>query len=113
MNVRNPDITGPCRHLKTGAGYALNANISSTFTPPCFNRRGKFTKVVVLPFHRNLIDALRCGANGSLRYRSKFSQQGSLNPDIGMCVARATNTWPLQLSARELFGANGLTAMRS
>jgi hypothetical protein len=24
MNVRNPDIIGPCRHLKTGAGYALN-----------------------------------------------------------------------------------------
>ena len=36
-----------------------------------------FTKVVVLPFHRNLVDALRCGASGSLRYRSKFSQQGS------------------------------------
>jgi len=30
MNVRNPDITGPCRHLKTGAGYALNLNISRT-----------------------------------------------------------------------------------
>jgi hypothetical protein len=30
MNVRNPDITGPCRHLKTGAGYALNPNISRT-----------------------------------------------------------------------------------
>jgi hypothetical protein len=30
MNVRNPDITGPCRHLNTGAGYALNMNISGT-----------------------------------------------------------------------------------
>jgi len=28
--VRNPDIIGPCRHLKTGAGYALNRNISRT-----------------------------------------------------------------------------------
>jgi len=30
MNVRNPDIIGLCRHLKTGAGYALNRNISRT-----------------------------------------------------------------------------------
>jgi hypothetical protein len=30
MNVRNPDITGPCRHLKTGAGYTLNLNITRT-----------------------------------------------------------------------------------
>jgi len=30
MNVRNPDITGPCRHLKTDAGYPLNMNISRT-----------------------------------------------------------------------------------
>jgi hypothetical protein len=30
MNVRNPDITGPCRHLNTGAGYPLNLNISRT-----------------------------------------------------------------------------------
>jgi hypothetical protein len=30
MNVRNPDITGPRRHLNTGAGYALNMNISRT-----------------------------------------------------------------------------------
>jgi hypothetical protein len=30
--VRNPDITGPCRHPKKGtsAGYALNLNISRT-----------------------------------------------------------------------------------
>jgi len=28
--VRNPDITGPCRHLKTDAGYPLNMNISRT-----------------------------------------------------------------------------------
>jgi hypothetical protein len=41
MNVRNPDIIGPCRHLKTGAGYALNMNISRTYNPPCFNRRGR------------------------------------------------------------------------
>jgi tetratricopeptide (TPR) repeat protein/2-polyprenyl-3-methyl-5-hydroxy-6-metoxy-1,4-benzoquinol methylase len=34
-----------------------------------------------------------------------------LNPDIGMCVARATNAWPLQLAAEVLFGANGLTAL--
>jgi hypothetical protein len=33
MNVRNPDIIGPCRHLKTGAGYALNMNISRTYNP--------------------------------------------------------------------------------
>jgi hypothetical protein len=30
MNLKNPDIKGPCRHLKTGAGYALNMNISRT-----------------------------------------------------------------------------------
>jgi len=30
MKVRNPDIIGPCGHLKTGAGYALNLNISRT-----------------------------------------------------------------------------------
>jgi len=28
--MRNPDITGPCRHLKTDAGYPLNMNISRT-----------------------------------------------------------------------------------
>jgi hypothetical protein len=33
MNVRNPDITAPCRHLKTGVGYSLNANISRTYQP--------------------------------------------------------------------------------
>jgi hypothetical protein len=30
MKVRNPDIIDPCRHLKTGVGYALNLNISRT-----------------------------------------------------------------------------------
>jgi tetratricopeptide (TPR) repeat protein/2-polyprenyl-3-methyl-5-hydroxy-6-metoxy-1,4-benzoquinol methylase len=34
-----------------------------------------------------------------------------LNPDIGMCVTRATNAWPLQLAAQELFGASGLTTL--
>jgi len=34
-----------------------------------------------------------------------------LNPDIGMCVARATDAWPLRLAAQELFGANGLTTL--
>jgi hypothetical protein len=33
MNVRNPDITDPCHHFKTGAGYALYANISRTRQP--------------------------------------------------------------------------------
>jgi len=34
-----------------------------------------------------------------------------LNPDIGRCVARATNAWPLQLPAQDLFGSNGLTML--
>jgi len=34
-----------------------------------------------------------------------------LNPNIGMCVARATNGWPLQLAAQELFGASGVTTL--
>lgn len=32
-----------------------------------------------------------------------------LNPDIGGCVARAADAWPLRLSAQDLFGSNGLT----
>jgi hypothetical protein len=31
MNVRNPDITDPCGHLKIAAGYPFNANISRTY----------------------------------------------------------------------------------
>jgi len=34
-----------------------------------------------------------------------------LDPDIGKCVARATNAWPRRLSAPDLFGSNGLTAI--
>ena len=34
-----------------------------------------------------------------------------LNPDIGMCVTRATNAWPLRLAAHELFGASRLTTL--
>ena len=36
-----------------------------------------------------------------------------LNPEIGECVARATNAWPLRLSAQDLFGLNGLTTLAS
>ena len=36
-----------------------------------------------------------------------------LNPDIGVCVARATSAWPLRLSAQDLFGRKGLTALAS
>ena len=34
-----------------------------------------------------------------------------LNPEIRECVARATNAWPLRLSAQDLFGLKGLTAL--
>ena len=34
-----------------------------------------------------------------------------LNPDIGGCVARANNAWPVRLSAQELFGTNGLATL--
>jgi tetratricopeptide (TPR) repeat protein/2-polyprenyl-3-methyl-5-hydroxy-6-metoxy-1,4-benzoquinol methylase len=34
-----------------------------------------------------------------------------LNPNIGMCITRATNAWPLQLTAPELFGASGPTTL--
>jgi|SRR6516162_1109410 hypothetical protein len=40
MNVRNPDITGPCRHLKTGAGYALNLNYQERTTHPVLTGKG-------------------------------------------------------------------------
>ncbi len=33
------------------------------------------------------------------------------NSDIGGCVARATDAWPLRLSAQDLFGANGLATL--
>jgi Flp pilus assembly protein TadD/2-polyprenyl-3-methyl-5-hydroxy-6-metoxy-1,4-benzoquinol methylase len=33
------------------------------------------------------------------------------NPDIGECVARAADAWPLRLSAHDLFGANGLATL--
>jgi hypothetical protein len=49
-----------------------------------------FTKVVVPRFYRNLIDALRCSACGPLRYRSKFSQEGSKAQKFGgLARARA------------------------
>lgn len=34
-----------------------------------------------------------------------------LNPDIGECVERASNAWPLRLSAQDLFGPTGLVAL--
>lgn len=34
-----------------------------------------------------------------------------LNPDIRACIARASHTWPLRLSAGDLFGSNGLSAL--
>ena len=36
-----------------------------------------------------------------------------LNPDIGVCVARATEAWPVRLSAKDLFGVYGLTTLAS
>jgi len=39
------------------------------------------------------------------------SELVKLNPNIGMCVERATNGWPLPMAAQELFGANGLTTL--
>jgi len=33
-----------------------------------------------------------------------------LSPDIGGCIARASDAWPVRLPARELFGTNGLAA---
>ena len=34
-----------------------------------------------------------------------------LDPDIGACVTRAANAWPLRLSAQDLFGPNGLATL--
>lgn len=34
-----------------------------------------------------------------------------LDPGIGGCVTRAAGAWPVRLSAQELFGPNGLTAL--
>ena len=34
-----------------------------------------------------------------------------LNPEIGKCVARAADAWPRRLTAQDLFGSNGLTAL--
>ena len=51
-------------------------------------RSGKIAEVgPEAPFDQvggaRVIDALRCGANGPLRYRSKFSQQGSKARNFG------------------------------
>lgn len=34
-----------------------------------------------------------------------------LTPDIGGCIARAVDAWPLRLSVQNLFGSNGLTTV--
>lgn len=34
-----------------------------------------------------------------------------LNPEIGGCIARAVDAWPLRLSSSELFGENSLTSL--
>ncbi len=34
-----------------------------------------------------------------------------LNPDIGGCLTRVADTWPLRLSAQDLFGPTGLNAL--
>lgn len=48
---------------------------------------------------------------------SELAQAGfglvRLNPDIGECMTRAVNAWPRRLTARELFGTNGLAALAS
>ena len=58
-----------------------------------------------------LIRALREPWGRPIDLAPVSSEFVKLNPDIGMCVARATNAWPLQLAAEELFGANGLPAL--
>ena len=41
MNVRNPDITGPCRHLKTGARIrAQHEHIKNVTTHPALTGEG-------------------------------------------------------------------------
>jgi len=35
------------------------------------------------------------------------------NPDIGECVARAVDAWPVRLAAQDLFGINGLAALEN
>jgi hypothetical protein len=41
MNVRNPDITGPCRHLKTGARIrAQHEHIKNITTHPALTGEG-------------------------------------------------------------------------
>ncbi len=46
---------------------------------------------------------------------SELAQAGislvKLNPDIGGCVTRATEAWPVLLSAQELFGTTGLATL--
>ena len=36
-----------------------------------------------------------------------------LNPDLGECIARAADAWPLRLSAQDLFGHKGFTTLTS
>jgi hypothetical protein len=41
MNVRNPDITGPCHHLKTGARIrAQHEHIKNVTTHPALTGEG-------------------------------------------------------------------------
>jgi hypothetical protein len=43
MNVRNPDITGPCHHLKTGARIrAQHEHIKNVTTHPALTGEGGF-----------------------------------------------------------------------
>ena len=49
MNVRNPDITGPCRHLKIGARIrAQHERIKNTTTHPALTGEGGDIKVLAM-----------------------------------------------------------------
>jgi hypothetical protein len=49
MNVRNPDITGPCHHLKTGARIrAQHEHIKNVTTHPALTGEGGKSFIVLL-----------------------------------------------------------------